>query len=220
MSKSTPLNQLPTSNFPTPPPQQLVNEPQRQMIQNAQIAAQNFPIPQNTQMPHDIPENDSSIQDILNELNIPHNGGDHNMSPSPPPPTPQLMQMPMQMHNPIDTSQFMNGGSNPFLPMDPSIMNDFASMAGGAGGMFPQNEPNGELEQVDHKSKYMAALMSWNSDLKVAVFAVGVFILVSIIPIETYVYNYIALDKIPYSSVVIKAVLAGVILVVLLHLNR
>lgn len=61
MSKSTPINQI---------PQQFVNEPQRQMITQAQQAAQHFTMPQSSQLAPDvIPENDNSIQDMLNELN-------------------------------------------------------------------------------------------------------------------------------------------------------
>ena len=123
----------------------------------------------------------------------------------------------MQMHHAIDTSSFMNSGANILHPVDPSMMSDFAGMAGDAMPMF--NKPE---QDQDPRSKSMLvnAIFSWNSDLKIAVLAMGVFILVSVLPIESYVYTYVALEKIPYSNIIIKAVLAGIILVILLHMNR
>lgn len=213
MSKSTPLNQLPSMNgfVPTPQQTQFVNEPQRQMVQNAQQAAQNFSMPQNTQLTHDVPnENDSSIQDILNELNVPQNSMNE---PHQMPPMPQLPPM-----HPIDNgTNMMGGGLLP--PMDPSIAGvDYANFGA---VMNQQAYQQGEVQSgQDAKSRYIAALMSWNNDIKIALFAVAVFILVSIVPIETYIYKYVALDKIPYSATIIKAVVAGILLIILMHFNR
>jgi hypothetical protein len=179
------------------------------MIQNAQVAAQNFPIPQNTQMAHDIPDTETSIQDILNELNI--SSGQPTLS------QPQHFMHPMPPTPPLYENTMMMGNSPLLNPMDPSIMSDFASMAG---PVHFQQQFESDQQTDDAKSKYMSVFLSWNKDIKVAIYAIGVFILVSIIPIEKYVYNYIALEKIPYSQVIIKAVLSGIILVVLLHLNH
>ena len=59
-----------------------------------------------------------------------------------------------------------------------------------------------------------------NDDIKTAIYVVIVFIVVSIIPIETTIYKYISLDKIPYSSVLLKAIIAGILVFILKKLLK
>ena len=50
------------------------------------------------------------------------------------------------------------------------------------------------------------------------IFVVLIFFVVSIIPIEKMIYKYVSLNKIPYSDMIIKAILAGSIFFVLTKL--
>lgn len=187
MSKSTPLNQIP-SNFQGQPSGQFVNDQQRQMITQAQQAAQNFTMPQNSQLQPDIvPDNDNSIQDMLNELN-----GNAPIQDSP------QMMMYHQQHLPQP-----NMMENPLLNDQPNIQM-----------MYPQNTNNNPTSIPEGKPDF-ASLLVWNNDLKLVIVSIGLFIVVSVLPIEKYVFQYIALDHIPYSNVLIKAVIFGVVLFVL-----
>ena len=69
--------------------------------------------------------------------------------------------------------------------------------------------------QIDMKTKLINDILDWNHDLKIALFAAGIFVLLTSIPIEKYVYKYISLDKIPNSQLLIKTVVmfVGVLLV-------
>lgn len=62
----------------------------------------------------------------------------------------------------------------------------------------------------DTRAKIMDEMFAWNDDLKWTIAVIIIYIIVTIIPVEKFVYKYIAsLDKIPYSSLVVKAFLAG-----------
>jgi hypothetical protein len=66
---------------------------------------------------------------------------------------------------------------------------------------------------ADPKEKLM--LDFFNSDIKVALIAAACFILVSMLPVDKLVYQYIDLQKVPYSGVVIKAVIMFVVIYLL-----
>lgn len=66
---------------------------------------------------------------------------------------------------------------------------------------------------ADPKEKLM--LDFFNSDIKVALIASACFILISMLPIDKLVYQYIDLQKVPYSGVVIKAVIMFVVIYLL-----
>lgn len=187
MSKSTPLNQIP-ANFQGQASGQFVNDQQRQMITQAQQAAQNFTMPQNSQLQPDIiPDNDNTIQDMLNELN-----GNAPIQDAPPM---------MMYHQPQVPQPNM---------MENSLLNDQPNIP----MMFPQNN-NPSLQMQPQGKPDFASLLVWNNDLKLVIVSIGLFIAVSVLPIEKYVFQYIALDHIPYSHVLIKAIIFGVALFVL-----
>jgi hypothetical protein len=66
---------------------------------------------------------------------------------------------------------------------------------------------------ADPKEKLM--LDFFNSDIKVALIAAAFFILVSMLPVDQLVNQHINLQKIPYSGVVIKAVIMFVVIYLL-----
>lgn len=60
--------------------------------------------------------------------------------------------------------------------------------------------------------------MHFIKEFQPTIFVVLIFFVVSIIPIEKMIYKYVSLNKIPYSDMIIKAVLAGGIFFVLTKL--
>jgi hypothetical protein len=47
------------------------------------------------------------------------------------------------------------------------------------------------------------------TDLKLAAICMAVFVAVTQIPLEKIIYSYIALDKLPFSEVLVKGAIAG-----------
>lgn len=60
--------------------------------------------------------------------------------------------------------------------------------------------------------------MHFIKEFQPTIFVVLIFFVVSIIPIEKMIYKYVSLNKIPYSDMIIKAILAGSIFFVLTKL--
>ncbi len=61
------------------------------------------------------------------------------------------------------------------------------------------------------KAKLLHDLMTWNGDVKKAMIIGIVFVIVSLAPIDSFVNRYIAIDKIPYSSLIIRALIIVVV---------
>jgi len=94
--------------------------------------------------------------------------------------------------------------SPPAFPM----MND-------GGNQFAFDDKASEQNEV---SNNMFADMFNSADIQSTILCVAVFIIVSFLPIEQYVFKYIALDKIPYSAVIVKALIAGALFYVVKRL--
>lgn len=169
-------------------------------------------------MPHDAManESDAAIQDMLNELGtqppqIQQQPLPQQMMQQQMPPMPMPLQMQMQ---PMDFGMMPPMQA---IPEPMTVSNDIGSMAGPSqfqNGLLPANSAS----ETTMQSKYASLLSHWNNDMKIVLLAVGIYIIVSIVPLETYVYKYIAIDKIPYSAVLIKAILAGIALIVLMKI--
>lgn len=66
--------------------------------------------------------------------------------------------------------------------------------------------------------KNLDLVQSWvmqNNNLKYSLYVVGIFIIVSNIPIERIVYRYVSLNKLPIPDTIFKAIIAGVIFFIL-----
>jgi hypothetical protein len=80
-------------------------------------------------------------------------------------------------------------------------------------------------EDIQNKStmnipspKNMDIVQSWilqNNNLKYSLYVVGIFILVSNIPIEKVIYRYVSLNKIPLSDTIFKGLIAGIVFFIL-----
>jgi hypothetical protein len=108
-----------------------------------------------------------------------------------PMPPPQLPQMPP-----------------PMMPMPPA-MTSMQYMEPMQDYMYAQQQSH----QTPSPESYFELFN--DRDFKLAVSVIGIFIVVKFIPIEKLVYQYVSLDKIPYSNFILKGIIAAVIFFVL-----
>jgi hypothetical protein len=78
---------------------------------------------------------------------------------------------------------------------------------------YYENEQYEQEAPADPKEKLM--LEFFNSDIKIALIAAACFILITMLPVDKLVYRYIDLQKVPYSGVVIKAVIMFIVIYLL-----
>ena len=122
---------------------------------------------------------------------------------TPPIPPPQTHDVLNEDVNTIqDALEALNTGNSPEIEQmqperylyDPDLQN-----------LLSQQTPI--VQDVDMKTKIINDVLSWNSDLKIALFAAGLFLLIHSVPVEQYIYRYVSLDKIPHSQLLVKALL-------------
>jgi hypothetical protein len=75
-------------------------------------------------------------------------------------------------------------------------------------------------ENVDVKTKIIEDLLTWNDDIKIALYATAIFVLVNVIPIENFVFKYISIDKIPHANLLVKASLMFVAVLLISKFSR
>lgn len=195
MNKSTPLAQLPNANQQQ---NSFVNDQQKQMVTSAQTAIQNIPIPQNTQIPPEIMnDDDATIQEVLNQINSQKGGAMPPPTPHhqmPPPPHPMYDARVMQ-----DPSEF---GGYPFSQQIPPMPPMPPHMGFPPIPPMPTHGPNIDV------------IMSFlGDDLKLAFLVVSVYVFVNFVPIGSVLGKYIAIDRIPYHDVILKALLCAMLVV-------
>ena len=213
MNKSTPINQLPTQLNAQPT---FVNDQQRQMITQSQQAAGNIPMPQNTQnQPEMLNEDDGVIQDMLNNLN---NGGgsaqevaqnqyiqqQQMLQQQQQQQQQQLMQQEELMRiaamNNMNINQLMGGYGPPGYSQPSQAMPSYAEQ--------PMQAPvvSGGL------AAQFTALFT--NELKLAGLVFMVVLAVQFIPFHRYISRYIAIDKIPYHDIVLRAMIASFVVII------
>lgn len=190
MSKSTPINQLPSQMGPQ---NTFVNDQQRQMITQAQQAIGNSQMPQNTTLPNDIlNEDDSVIQDMLNNLNanqqqqqdLQHQEEFLRMAALNHMNINQVMQQPQQQYMPPPSQQY-------FMPP-----------------MTPAAAPT---QQLNMQQKFMSLM---TSEFKLAGLVFAVVIIVQFVPFHRYLSKYIAIEKIPYHDIILRGILAALAVII------
>lgn len=191
MSKSTPINQLPSQMASQ---NTFVNDQQRQMITQAQQAIGNSTMPQNTTLPNDIlNEDDSVIQDMLNNLN----SGQQQQAV-------QLQDL-QQQEDFLRMAAMNNMNINQVMPqqhyMPPPTPAFFMPPAAAAVPLQPSMH-----------QKFMSLL---TSEFKLAGLVFAIVIIVQLVPFHRYISKYVAIEKIPYHDIVLRGILAalGVIIV-------
>lgn len=196
MNKSTPIAQLPTMN------QQgsFINDQQRQMITNAQAAIQQSTMPQNTQLSSDIiNDDDPAIQEVLSQFN----GG----------PSSKQEQMQMQnMGGMVQQNHMQQQQMLAQLQAQQNYMENMAQMnqviPPQMMAQMPQIVPGSSAISTEVLKNYMVDI---SDDLTLTGLVLGLFVVVHFIPIENIITRYISLDKIPYHSIIIKAIFAAIL---------
>lgn len=191
MQKSTPISQLPNMSLPVQP-QVFVNDQQRNIVTQAQQASQTFQMPQNTQSTQQdiLNEDSTTIQDALDSL------------------------MPQQNSREQEIADYMA------RVQEQKEMELAAYSANG-----PVYDPNVNKEQhvtqdINMKEKIINDVLSWNDELKIALFATGLFFMIQSFPIENIVYKYVAFNKIPNSHLVIKGLAMFIGMLIITKLSK
>lgn len=202
MNKSTPLSQLPNSL----PQTSFVNEQQKQMVTNAQNAIQTMHLPQNTQVSSDIStDDDATIQEVLNQINMSSTNLAQQVQQQQAPPNIMQMQQQQQMQMPPMQPPPMN------VPMDLS----YVSQPNIDQLMMQMQQQPVQLPQKQSPSNSFELFINFFADdLKMALLVFVVVIVVHFVPLSSILNKYIAIDKIPYHDVILKALLAAVAVIV------
>lgn len=183
MSKSTPLNQLPNT---TSTAVNVVGQ-QQPPTYNPNIDVQR----QSAVQTFIMPQSTATSTDIQAESDATVQEALNMIAP-------QIPQTPQ--HIPTESIQMnmqpQNVSNQMMLPQDFMMPNEYQSLS---------DEP--------YTKNALSELVSINTDIRTMVIVMIVFVAVSILPVEKFIYNYVALDKIPYSQIAIKAVLAGIIFI-------
>ena len=188
MAKSTPLRQIQDSRNGN----SYINEQQMQMVTQAQQAAQAFQQPQDSSQLIDGAVDENAINELLQNITsetFAQAGDEPQMQSSIPQMQSSIPQMPTYFPSPFN---------QPHNYIDDVAEMPATNTKAGASGFM---------------SMFSAGAL--NNDLKLAAICVTVFIIASHIPLEKLVYRYVSLDKIPYSQIVIKAILAGILFIIL-----
>ena len=138
---------------------------------------------QNSSVNSNNPEEDNTIQDLLQSLN----SENYAMPQSQPP----LGNVPMPSSHP---------SANNVMPDSSSTEPTFAPFA-----QFEDAAPF----QSQSLSQSLSRFDQAQADLKLVAFCIIAFLAASQIPIQKLIGHYMAIDKIPFSDVAIKALLAG-----------
>lgn len=191
MSKSTPINQLPSQMVPQ---NTFVNDQQRQMITQAQQAISNSTMPQNTTLPNDIlNEDDSVIQDMLNNLSAGQQQQQQQMQ--------DLQQqeefLRMAALNNMNINQVMQQPQQQhYLPPPQPFFMPQAGLT---------------IQQPSMQQKFMSLI---TSEFKLAGLVFAIVIIVQFVPFHRYISKYIAIEKIPYHEIILRGILAALAVVI------
>jgi hypothetical protein len=206
MNKSTPINQLPSQNSS---PNIFVNDQQRQIITQAQQAINNSTMPQNTQLSNEIiNDDDLAIQDMLNNLNS---------QPQDIQQIQQIQQLQQLQQQQLQQQQHMQQQQH-YQQQD-----DYLSRVAAMSHMMqPQLSQPQQLPQLSQTQQFFksggltdqfAQLMS--TELKIAGIVFIAVILVQLVPFTQYISKYIAVEKIPYHDILLKAMIATFIVIII-----
>lgn len=197
MSKSTPISQLPnqgaSGNF--------INDQQKQMFSQAQNAVQNMTLPQATQPVADVVnEDDNIIQEVLNSFANNNNNSAQSSQQN-------IEHMVQQQNNPTMYQPPMmpppQGYSPQINAMDPMLLNMLANQVNS-----PQQTPTPQ-----YTGSIESFINVFADDIKLAALVLIVFVVVNFIPLERIIGKYIAIEKIPYHDILLKALLGALLVV-------
>lgn len=186
MNKSTPISQLPnTQNF--------VNDQQRSMVTQAQQAIQSSTFPQNTQLSPDITnDDDPTIQEVLNQFN--NNDQAQLLAQAQAQAQAQLLaqaqaQAQMQMQAQAQAQDQAN-----------QLYSQMQAQAQVQNNIIPQIIPPSSTILGGY-------ITNFTNDIKLVIAIFVLYIVIEFLPIESVLGKYIAIDKIPYHKILLRAVL-------------
>ena len=219
MNKSTPIAQLPSAANPT---QGFINDQQRHYIAQAQQAISNSHMPQNTQASSDIANDDDIVvQDILNQINAssaPEQTVQQDRSPHvsmDPQINPLYIQQLSQQQNIPAINQMMGGAGN----IPPHILYQMAAANANANMTF-QDGMMGSSPMNHGHMDYKSFMFYFADDLKLASLVFIVTVAIHFIPLDKFIGQYIALDRIPYHDVLLRAIMAAIIVIIFKKLAK
>jgi hypothetical protein len=150
-------------------------------------------MPQNTQLPAEIlNEDDSVIQDMLNNLNS--SGTPEVSIPQQQPSQDDFIRL-AAMNN-----MNINQMYNPYVQQ--------------AGGIAPQSFPMAQQQPLHTSSFTKQFAHIFSNEFKLAGVVFVAVIVVHFVPFHTYVSKYIAIDKIPYHDILFRAIVAALLVIV------
>jgi hypothetical protein len=195
-TKSTPISQLPTNNNNNT----FVNDQQRQMTLQAQQAILSSSMPQNTQLSPDIVnDDDSAIQDILNQINASNNVNDNNER--------------LQYEQALQQLRIENPQQQPInqMPPPPPMLHQQQQQ------LLQQQllqQQLANLNTAETISPYKSFMSCFESDIKLASLIFFSVIVAHFTPINKFLSKYLAIDKIPYHEIIFTALLAAVFVII------
>ena len=194
MNKSTPLSQLPNATTQNT----FINDQQRNMITQAQAAINTTTFPQNTQTSSDISSNDDdpAVQELLNHFNNNSN----------------LMPQQMNNNNNIDVNQLQQQHNmqqmmyNQLVASHQQQQHQQQPLTSYTIDTFSNNN-----KTCDDDSFFSTICNSFTDNIKLISFVFFIYIIVAFIPLDILIGRYIAIQKIPYHQIILKALLASII---------
>ena len=187
MNKSTPLSQLPNASQNS-----FVNEQQKLMITQAQQAIQNSTFPQNTQLSQDITnDDDPTIQEVLNQFNNNNNNEQVQL----------LAQAQAQAQAQLQAqAQMVQLQSQAAHEQANQIYSQMQAQAQAQNNIIPQIIPPSSTILGSY-------ITNFTNDIKIIIAIFVLYIVIEFLPIETVLGKYIAIDKIPYHKILLRAIL-------------
>lgn len=176
MNKSTPLSHLPSQPMPSPSPAMPVHTE-----------------PKTSEM---LGEDDATIQEVLNQINMQHQPSTQTLPPPPQISLPQVMPTAPPHQSPHDLYGMMQQQSQ--VPMGATMISPVAA---------PMVIPPSQNNTVD---MFFSLFMD---DIKLALLVLVVVIVAHFIPISSFLNKYIAIDKIPYHDIILRGIMCAICIV-------
>jgi flagellar motor protein MotB len=214
-TKSTPLSQLPQSQ-PQNPNSQFVNDQHRQIVAQAQVAAQNFTMPQATTGSVSSTE-DADIQEALALVNGSAPSSDYALPQQQQQQPQQQQQQQMLQHQQqqeMQQQQELNALRQQ-AALQAQLQQQMQQMQQQM--QQQQQQQHGQQPQQAHaQSPHKYEERTWFSipdtdEIRLVLIGISTFILVTLLPVSDILAKFFpSLEGVPYVDVLVRAVLLGV----------
>ena len=143
--------------------------------------------------PEEIHEDENAVSDTLNQFQIPPQ---NKLTPNN---TPSVSHMPQHMPNPM---------SQRMTQHQPDEYGEF---------MEEDYDHPGNIERFEER-KDLLTLFRTKSELKRMLIVMISYVIANVLPVQTYLQSYIDLSRIPYAVILIKALIAGLLYMIIFSL--